>query len=113
MIKGLENLPYEERWKELGVFPLEKSQGHLLIIFQYLNGNCKENRGSLLLMSHMDKTWGNGYKLYQERFHLHIREKFFIVRTIIHWNNLPRDVVESPLLEVFKMLLDRVLDNLI
>ena len=39
--------------------------------------------------------------------------KFFTVRTINHWNNLPRDVVESPSLEVFKMRLDRVLDNLI
>lgn len=30
-----------------------------------------------------------------------------------YWNNLPRDVVESPSLEVFNMRLDRVLDNLI
>ena len=35
------------------------------------------------------------------------------MRTIIQQNSLARDVVESPLLEVFKMRLDRVLDNLI
>ena len=35
------------------------------------------------------------------------------MRTIIHWNNLPRDAVESPLLDVFKTQLDRALDNLL
>ncbi|KFQ49940.1 hypothetical protein N334_14201, partial [Pelecanus crispus] len=44
----------------------------------------------------------NRYKLHQERFHLDIRKKFFTLRTIIHWNNLPRDVVEFPSLEVFE-----------
>ncbi|KFP51642.1 hypothetical protein N323_13075, partial [Cathartes aura] len=47
------------------------------------------------------------------RFHLDIRKNVFTARTIIHWNNLPKDVVESPSLEVSKMRLDRVLDNLI
>lgn len=32
-----------------------------------------------------------------------IRKKLFIVRTINHWNSLPRDVVEFTSLEVFKM----------
>ena len=38
---------------------------------------------------------------------------FFTVRTITHWNNLSRDMVEFPPLEVFKMQLDKVLDSLI
>jgi len=46
-------------------------------------------------------------------FHPNIRKKFFTMRTISHWNNLPRDVVESASLEVFRMRLDRLLDNLI
>lgn len=55
----------------------------------------------------------NGYKLLKERFHPDIRNTFFAVRTIIWWNNVPRDVVESSSMEVFKLWLDRVLDNLI
>lgn len=43
----------------------------------------------------MEKTKGNGCKLQQEKFHLDKRQQFFTVRTINHWNNLPRDVVES------------------
>lgn len=40
-------------------------------------------------------------------------KKFFTLRAISHWNNIPRDVAESLPLQVFKMLLDRVLGNLI
>jgi len=61
----------------------------------------------------MERTRGKGYKLHQERFHLDISKNFFTVRKINHWNNLPRDMVEFSSLEVFKLQLDRVLDNLI
>jgi len=60
----------------------------------------------------MEKARGNRHKLHWERFYLVIRKKFFTVGTIIHWNNLPRDVVVSPLMEVFKMRLEGVLDSL-
>jgi len=33
------------------------------------------------------------------------KKEFFTVRAIIHWNSLPRDMLWSPSLEVFKMLL--------
>ncbi|KFQ85777.1 hypothetical protein N337_01191, partial [Phoenicopterus ruber ruber] len=51
----------------------------------------------------------SGYKWHWERFYLDIKKKFFTLRTISHWNNLPRDVVESPSLEVFKIHLEMVL----
>lgn len=61
----------------------------------------------------MEKTRGSGYKLQQERFNLNVIKNCFTVRTVSHWNNVPREVVESPSLEVFKMHLNGVLHNLI
>lgn len=60
----------------------------------------------------MERTRDNVYKLYQETLHFDRRNKFFTVRTMGHCNNLPRDAVESPPLQVFKRQLDRALDNL-
>ena len=42
-----------------------------------------------------------------------IRKNFFTERAIKHWNRLPREVVESPSLEVFKRHVDVAFRDLV
>ncbi|KFQ71332.1 hypothetical protein N335_11298, partial [Phaethon lepturus] len=115
MIRRLEYLSCEHRLRELGLFSLEKRRlrGDLIAAFQYLRGRIRKMGTDFSAGLVVIGTRGNGFKLKEGRFRLHIRKNYFTTSVVQQWHRLPREVVDAPSLETFQVRLDGALSNLI
>ena len=115
MIKGLEHLLCEERLCDLGLFSLEKRRlrGDLNNICKYLKCGRQRDMANLFSAVCGVRARGNGHKLEHRKFCINIQRNFFTVRVMEHWIRLPRQIVDSPSLEIFKTCLDTYLCSLL
>ncbi|KAK4829209.1 hypothetical protein QYF61_002474 [Mycteria americana] len=89
----------------------ERAWGNFINVYKYLvEGNEGEGTRLFPVVS-SDRIGGNGHKLKYRKFLLNTSKHLFTVRVVKHWHRLPREVVESPSLEMFKSRLDMALGN--
>ncbi|CAM5108569.1 unnamed protein product [Natator depressus] len=115
MIRGMENLTYERRLKELGLFSLTKRRlrGDMIALYKYIRGiNTGEGEELFKLSTKVD-TRTNGYNLVIGKFRLDIRRRFLTIRGVKFWNSLPREAVGSKDLSGFKIKLNKFMEEMV
>lgn len=98
----------QEKAKRAGtVYPgKEKAQRDPIHVYKHQMGDCNEDIARLISVEPNDGTRGNGKKMKNRKFTLNFT---FSLRE--QWHRLLREVVGSPLLEIFKRNLEMVMGN--
>lgn len=78
---------------------------------KYLKGGCQEYGARLFSFVPSGRTTETRHKLSHRKFCLNMRKNIFTVRVTDPWNRLPKEVSESPSLEIFQSHLDTILSN--
>ncbi|PKU42332.1 hypothetical protein llap_7362 [Limosa lapponica baueri] len=115
MIRGLEALCCEVRLRELGLISLEKRRlwGDLIVALSVPKRGLQERGESSFAgpVAIGQEVMALNYK--REDLRRDRRKKFFTLRLVKHWARLPREVVDAPSVETFKVRLDGALSTLI
>ncbi len=108
MVKGMRELPYEDRLRRLHIFSLERRRirGDLILAYNIFNGRFDMPQAEFFEALAGRDLRGHGFKLRHRSFRLLWRKAAFYVRFPISWNKFPMEMVNAPTFDTFKRLLD-------
>ncbi|CAL4249629.1 unnamed protein product [Meganyctiphanes norvegica] len=111
LVPELRGLTYEQRLKQLGLTTLEerRRRGDLIEVYKIMHGVDRVDRKQffkLISETHSHDTTGHNLRIWTPRSSGTHRRKYFDIRVIKDWNDLPSSVVHSQSLSIFKRKLD-------
>ena len=115
LVRGLEHKSDREWLREMGFSSIwrrgaQERPHHSL---QQPQRRFWRGGGQPLLPGDSNRARGNGLKLHQGRLRLDIKKIFFSEGAVLQWHRLPREVVQSPSLEVFQNRVDVALRDVV
>lgn len=110
MIPSVCNLPYEVRFKKLGLWSLEdrRVRADLIEVFKIVYGLSSVKFDTFFEFSPCGWTRGHSLKLNKNRVRTDLRQHFFSERVINTWNKLDNDTVCASSLICFKRHLEKL-----
>ena len=112
LVPSLKDEPYEKRLKELGLTTLKerRERGDLIEVFKLMHGLENVDRTQFFKLSrevHPEKELrGHEWNIWKPQTKKEQRRRFFDIRIIALWNDLPADVVCKQSISSFKLKLD-------
>jgi hypothetical protein len=108
LVPGLRDLDYPQRLRNLKLPSLlyRRARGDMIEVYKHLHG-AYQLSGHLLSQNLGTATRGHSLKLKKCQSSLSLRQNFFSLRVVNHWNSLPEQVVSAPSLNCFKNRLDK------
>lgn len=101
-----------DKWYPSGVLVGISTIGDFTEAFSYLKSSYKKVGDKLCSRTSCNSTRGNSFKLKVAQFCWDIRKSFFI-SMVRNWNRFCREVVDVSPLEIFEVVQDGALSNLI
>jgi len=110
---SLPHVEYKIRLKELNLESLElrRLKNDLIMCYKILYRLVDVDRDKFFTVIDDNRMRNNGFKLKLSKFSLDVSKFFFASRVIKPWNNLPRNVVLSKSVDVFRKTLTDYLNT--
>ncbi len=104
-MRGISQLPYEDRLRELGMYSLERrrDRGDLIELYKMFT-----KEGYIRAEDYVSLAGDHSWMLKKPRCRTQLRLNTFSQRVVNLWNDLPESVVKAKTVRGFKAELDKI-----